>query len=91
MVQDLRHALRSLCRNPGLTIAAIVACGLGVGSATAVFSVVDRILFRPLPYRDDTRLVSVGILAPLDSSEFLLTQNYLALRRGSPPNDSTTA
>jgi putative ABC transport system permease protein len=91
MQQDLRYALRALVRNPGLTAGAVLACALGVGSATAVFSVVDRILFRPLPYRDGARLVSVGITAPLDSSEFLLTQNYLALRRDAPPFSAVTA
>ena len=83
MRQDLRFALHALVRHPGLTAAAILAGALGVGAATAVFSVVDRLLFRPLPYRDGASLVSVGILAPLDSNEFLFTQNYLDLRRAA--------
>lgn len=91
MHQDLRFAIRALGRNPGLTAGAILACALGVGSATAVFSVVDRILFRPLPYREDARLVSVGMLAPLDTTEFLLTQNYFDLRRNSAPFSGVTA
>ena len=91
MRQDIRYALRALGRNPGLTAGAILAYALGVGSATAVFSVVDRILFRPLPYREGERLVSVGIMAPLDSNEFIFTQNYLALRRDAPPFSAVTA
>ena len=91
MLPDLRVALRSLLRNRGLAVGAMLASALGVGSATAVFSVVDRILFRPLPYPDGGRLVSVGILAPLDSNEFIFTQNYLALRRDAPPFSAVTA
>jgi predicted permease len=91
MPPDLCFALRALARNPGLTAGAVLACALGVGSATAVFSVVDRILFRPLPYRDGAQLVSVGMMAPLDSTEFLLPQNYFDLRRNSPPFSGVTA
>jgi putative ABC transport system permease protein len=48
--QDIRYGLRSFRRAPVFTITAIVTVALGVGASTAVFSVVDRILFRPLPY-----------------------------------------
>ena len=59
--QDLRYAGRSLRRSPGFSLAAILVLALGLGSATALFSAVDRILFRSLPYPDADRLVSVGI------------------------------
>src|ERR1700687_1929254 len=51
--QDLRYALRGFLRNPIFTLTAVLAAALGIGSSAAVFSVVDRILFRSLPYPDD--------------------------------------
>jgi hypothetical protein len=53
--------VRALLRTPSFTIAPVLAMALGVGAGTAVFSVVDRILFRSLPYPGDGRLVSLGI------------------------------
>ena len=90
-VQDVRYGARGLRRNPGFALAAILAAALGIGASTAVFSAVDRILFRPLPYRDEGRLVSVGIMAPLDSNEFLLADGYFDLRHNPGPFQSVTS
>jgi putative ABC transport system permease protein len=54
---DLRQALRLLVRKPGLTIVAIVSLGLGIGANTAIFSLVNTILLKPLPYPDSHELV----------------------------------
>ncbi len=78
-------------RNPAYTLTAIVAAAIGIGASAAVFSAVDRILFRPLPYRDEARLVSVGMLAPLDSTEFLLADAYIDLRRHPGPFAAVSA
>jgi hypothetical protein len=89
--QDVRYAFRGLARNPMFTATAILAAALGIGSTTAVFSVVDRILFRSLPYPDEDRLVSVGMLAPIDSNEFLFPDAYFDLRRNQTPFESITS
>src|SRR5262245_20190757 len=56
-LQDLRFAARTLMRSPGFSAAAILALGLGIGASTSVFSVLDGIVLRPLPYEDPSRLV----------------------------------
>jgi hypothetical protein len=61
LMMDLRFAVRSLKSNAGFTIAAVLTLGLGVGAAAAVFTVVDGVLLRPLPYKDQSRLVMVWI------------------------------
>jgi predicted permease len=59
LAQDLRLAFRSLRRNPGFSVAAIAMLALGIGVNTAIFSVVNSIVLRPLPYRDAGRLAFI--------------------------------
>jgi len=59
LVTDLRFALRILRRQPGFAVTAILTLSLGVGATTAVFTVVDGVLLRPLPYRDPDSLVQL--------------------------------
>ena len=72
LLRDVRYTLRGFRRNPVFAITAIATLALGIGTTTAVFSVVDRILFRSLPYAHDDRLVSVGLTAPIIPDEFML-------------------
>jgi hypothetical protein len=59
---DLKFALRSLQKNPGFTVLAILVMALGIGANTAVFSVVNTVLLKPLAYRDPDSIVTVSSL-----------------------------
>jgi len=59
LFQDIRFGLRQLRRTPGFTVAAVLALALGIGATTAIFSVLDRVVLRPLPYPDADRLTMV--------------------------------
>lgn len=61
---DLRNAVRSLARSPGMTVSAVVCLALGIGGTTAVASAVSRALLQPLPFRDPGRLVAVHRTTP---------------------------
>src|SRR6185437_2105520 len=74
---DLRYAARGLRRSPGFAALAAATVAIGIGASTAVFSVVDLLLFRPLPYPAPEELVSVGFSGPIDNNEFQIGGSYL--------------
>ena len=81
---DVRQSLRALRREPGFTAVAIVALAIGVGSSTAMFSIVDTALLRPLPYTAPERQLLVTALdanhqrVPMGNAEFLALQKPTA-------------
>ena len=64
LISDFKHGLRMLLKNPAYTAVAIMVLALGIGANTAIFSVVNAVLLRPLPFRDPARLVQVWHVPP---------------------------
>jgi predicted permease len=91
MLQDIRFARRALFRRPAIAIVAIVTLGLGIGGATAVFTVVETVLLRPLSFSDPDRLVRIWELTR-DGDRFSFSApNYLDLRVQSRTLAATAA
>jgi predicted permease len=90
LAQDIRYALRGFRRNPVFTLTAIATLALGIGATTAVFSVVDPILFRALPYGHPDRLVSIGLTQSLEKQEFTLGGFYYYWKDNQTPFESLT-
>ncbi|MHC4168349.1 MAG: ABC transporter permease [Planctomycetota bacterium] len=60
LYQDIRFGIRMMVKNPGFSLPAILCLGLGIGACTAILSVVNAVLLRPLPYTDSERLVAIN-------------------------------
>ena len=85
LLKDLRHAFRVLIAAPAFTIAALLSLAIGIGANTAIFSIVDGLLLRPLPYADAERLVILWNSSPgLNITEdWFSTAQYFDIRNGN--------
>ena len=90
LFQDLRYAFRLLTKSPAFTLIAILTLALGIGANTAIFSVVNGVLLRPLPFRDPARLVLIAEKSsfPVISTSY---ENYLDWRDQSHSFESMEA
>ena len=69
MVQDLRYGVRALLKSPAYSLIAVLVLGLGIGANTAIFSFVDAMLLRPLPYPEADRLYAPISMNPSRGSD----------------------
>ena len=91
LMRDLTYSLRVLARNPGFLAVAVIALALGIGANTAIFSVVDAVLFRGLPYRDAGRLVWATNFVPQQRQNLVFTDEYAGWKRESHSFESIAA
>src|SRR5204863_9343040 len=91
LVQDIRYACRTLAGTPAFSAVAILTLALGIGGNTAIFSFVDGVLLRPLPYRDADRIVRVLEKPPRGDRNGISTLNFLDWQKDNAAFDFIAA
>src|ERR1700676_5199460 len=77
LTRDVRYGLRMIRMNPGFTTAAVLMLALGIGATTAIFSFVDAVLLKPLPFQDAERILNVWEKPPGGERNGISTLNFL--------------
>ena len=85
LARDLRHGARLLWKAPGFSAVALAALALGMGATSAIFSVVDAVLLKPLPFRDPQRLLTIWESNPAQNLKelFVTPSDFLEWRNQS--------
>src|SRR5687768_7755775 len=89
--QDVRQSIRFLWKNPAFSMVAITALALGIGANTAIFSVINTVLLKPLPYHESDKLVRVVRGYPNGIGDSVSIPKYTAWKRFSQAFESVTA
>jgi len=90
-LKELRHSVRTLRQSPGFTAVAILTLAIGIGANTAIFSFVDAMLLKPLPYPDADRIVRVMEKPPRGARNGISTLNFLDWQRDNTVFDFMSA
>src|SRR5215217_2079980 len=88
LLQDIRYSIRVLLKSPGFTAVALLTLALGIGANTAIFSVVNAVLLRPLPYEESEKLVFITERSPVLEGMSVAYPNYLDWREQNSVFDS---
>ncbi|HET6277615.1 MAG TPA: ABC transporter permease, partial [Candidatus Polarisedimenticolia bacterium] len=93
LLQDFKYSLRMLGRTPGFTAVALLTVALGIGANTAIFSVVNAVLLRPLPFGEPERIVSVWTTSRIRGveREVFSPPNFLDLEEQSETLEAAAA
>jgi putative ABC transport system permease protein len=83
VLQDARFGLRTLRRTPGFTLVAVLTVALTIGATAAVFTVINSVLLRPLPYQNPGRLLTIAIFMPRENDEVTASAHYAAFKANS--------
>ncbi|HEX8489793.1 MAG TPA: hypothetical protein VF626_02135, partial [Chthoniobacterales bacterium] len=88
LLQEIRLAVRSLVKRPGFAVVAVLTLALGIGASTAIFSVLDAVLLRPLPYPNQERIVELRELDEKGKGMSFTQPNFDDLRARSRSFDA---